>query len=73
MVLMPIRIFAGALCGATLYQNPTFVSPNEERSQFKKRKGDRFTERVQRTANKKQMDAAMKLPPDELSNSRVFR
>lgn len=73
MVLMPIRIFSGSLGGATLYQNPTFVSPNEERSQFKKRKGDRFTERVQRTANKKQMDAAMKLPPDELSNASVFR
>lgn len=39
MVLIPIRIFAGALGGATLYQNPAYVSPNEERSALKKRKG----------------------------------
>lgn len=37
--LIPIRIFNGSMCGATLYQNPAFVSPNEERSAYKKRKG----------------------------------
>lgn len=37
--LIPIRIFNGSLCGATLYQNPAFVSPNEERSNYKKKKG----------------------------------
>lgn len=39
MVLIPIRIFNGSLGGATLYQNPTFVSPNEQRSSMKKYKG----------------------------------
>ena len=39
MVLVPIRIFDGSLGGATLYQNPAFVSPNEERSMQKRRKG----------------------------------
>jgi ribosome biogenesis protein BRX1 len=39
MVLIPIRIFSGSLGGATLYQNPAYVSPNEERSMQKKRKG----------------------------------
>ena len=38
-VLIPIRIFNGSLGGATLYQNPAFVSPNEERSINKRRKG----------------------------------
>lgn len=38
-VLIPIRIFNGSLGGATLYQNPTFVTPNEQRSQTKKYKG----------------------------------
>jgi len=38
-VLIPIRIFNGSLCGATLYQNPAFVSPNDERSAYKKKKG----------------------------------
>lgn len=73
MVLIPIRIFSGSLGGATLYQNPAFVNPNEERSQFKKRKGDRFTERVQHNASKKEMDIAMALPKDPLANSRLFR
>lgn len=39
MVLVPIRIFHGSLGGATLYQNPAFVSPNEERSLLNKKKG----------------------------------
>ena len=39
MVLIPIRIFSGSLGGATLFLNPTFVSPNEQRSQAKKYKG----------------------------------
>lgn len=28
-VLNPIRMFSGSFGGPTLYQNPTFVSPNE--------------------------------------------
>ena len=38
-VLIPIRIFSGSLGGATLYQNPAYVSPNEERSLLKRKKG----------------------------------
>lgn len=72
MVLIPIRIFNGSMGGATLYQNQAFISPNEERSAFKKKKGDRFTERVQHNIKKKEMDIAMAPPKDELSNKRVF-
>ena len=39
MVLIPIRIFSGTFAGATLYQNMTFVSPNQERSALRKLKG----------------------------------
>jgi ribosome biogenesis protein BRX1 len=39
MVLIPIRIFNGSFGGATLYQNQSFVSPNNERAEEKKRKG----------------------------------
>lgn len=45
-VLIPIRIFNGSLGGATLYENPAYVSPNEERSLAKQGKGDRFAKRV---------------------------
>lgn len=38
-VLIPIRIFSGSLGGATLYQNPAFVTPNQERSNMKREKG----------------------------------
>jgi ribosome biogenesis protein BRX1 len=38
-VLVPIRIFNGSFGGATIYQNASFVSPNEERSTQKKFKG----------------------------------
>ena len=39
MVLIPIRIFNGSMGGATLYQNPAYVSPNDERAMRKKFKG----------------------------------
>ena len=38
-VLVPIRLFNGSMGGATLYQNPAYISPNEERSEFKRAKG----------------------------------
>eukprot|EP00605_Chrysophyceae_sp_TOSAG23-4_P001697 GSChrysophyteH1.ASY1.ANO1.1866.1 assembled CDS len=49
-VLIPIRIFNGSLGGGTLYENPSYVTPNEERSLAKQGKGDRF---VKRHENKK--------------------
>ena len=39
VVLIPIRIFSGSFGGPTLYQNPSFVSPNDERALTKKAKG----------------------------------
>lgn len=33
--LNPIKLFAGSFGGATLYENPTYVSPNEIRSAVK--------------------------------------
>lgn len=38
-VLIPIRIFSGSMCGATLYQNLAFVSPNHQRAEIKRGKG----------------------------------
>ena len=72
MVLIPIRIFSGSMGGPTLYQNQAFVSPNEERSAHKKRKGDRFTERAQHAIKKRALDESIKNEPDPLSNKKVF-
>jgi ribosome biogenesis protein BRX1 len=38
-VLIPIRIFNGSLGGATLYQNPSYITPNTQRSELKRDKG----------------------------------
>lgn len=73
MVLIPIRIFSGSLGGATLYQNPAFVTPNEERSMFKKSKGDRFVERTSHAARRADMELSNKPPIDELAGVRMFK
>jgi ribosome biogenesis protein BRX1 len=73
MVLIPIRIFNGSLGGATLYQNPTFISPNEERSAFKKRKGDRYTERVEHKKEHSEYVKKIQPPIDPLSGVNVFK
>jgi len=39
-VLQPVKIFAGAFGGRTLYENPFYVSPNEVRRALKRRRGD---------------------------------
>ena len=72
-VLVPIRIFNGSLGGATLYQNTAFVSPNEERSQLNKNKGDRYKQRVEHNQTKKQYDEANKPEINELSSAYMFK
>jgi ribosome biogenesis protein BRX1 len=72
-VLIPIRIFNGSLGGPTLYQNPSYVSPNQERSDYKKRKGDRY---VQRTGHSQKRQAFLSehvMPVDELASINVFK
>lgn len=73
MVLIPIRIFSGSLGGATLYQNPAFVTPNEERSATKKNKGDRFVNRAEQVAKRVEMVEANRPPVDELAGVRMFK
>jgi ribosome biogenesis protein BRX1 len=73
MVLIPIRIFSGSLGGATIYQNPSFVSPNLERSELKRGQGDRYKERVQQKDKRKKLEESLTLAPDPLSNKAVFK
>ncbi|KAI8787032.1 ribosome biogenesis protein BRX1 [Biomphalaria glabrata] len=44
-VLNPIRIFASSFGGATLYQNPYYVSPNEFRRTLRQQKADKYNQR----------------------------
>ena len=52
-VLNPIRIFAGSFSGQTLYQNPSFVSPNEIRSRKQRDKGQQYAGRKQQQQTRK--------------------
>jgi len=71
-VLIPIRIFNGSLGGATLYQNPAFVSPNEERSLLKRGKGDRYVSRTKHNMMREKFVEENRVPRDVLSNKSVF-
>jgi len=46
-VLNPIKIFAGSMGGATLWENPHYVSPNTLRSQLAAAKSNKYKERAQ--------------------------
>lgn len=72
-VLIPIRIFNGSLGGPTLYQNPAYVSPNEERSQYKKRKGERYVQRTGHTQKRQAYQSENTMPVDELASINVFK
>eukprot|EP00172_Hildenbrandia_rubra_P003102 Plantae.Rhodophyta-Hildenbrandia_rubra.ctg45583.p1 GENE.Plantae.Rhodophyta-Hildenbrandia_rubra.ctg45583~~Plantae.Rhodophyta-Hildenbrandia_rubra.ctg45583.p1 ORF type:complete len:305 (+),score=48.12 Plantae.Rhodophyta-Hildenbrandia_rubra.ctg45583:53-916(+) len=71
MVLTPIRIFSGGLCGATLWQNEHYISPNEVRRAIKRRQGDHT---IRKTIVKKRHEEHVKRnkpSPDPVRN--VFR
>lgn len=72
-VLIPIRIFLGSFGGPTLYQNNAFVSPNEERADAKKAKGNRYVDRVQQQSSRKEFLSSNPKVTDELSSKNVFR
>jgi hypothetical protein len=46
MALQPIRIFDGSFHGATLYENPAFVSPNLLRRMVKQRAAGKYNSKV---------------------------
>lgn len=46
-VLNPIRIFSGSFGGATLYQNPHYISPNEYRRSLRRGKASKYNHRVE--------------------------
>src|SRR3546814_6983147 len=46
-VLVPIRMFGGSFGGPTLYMNPSYVSPNIQRSQAKRVHGQKYQNRME--------------------------
>ena len=66
-VLNPMRIFAGAFGGQTLYQNPNFVSPNAIRSAQARDKGgfykNRKDQEVKRKKRKEIVESKRRVDP----------
>lgn len=66
MVLTPIVILEGCFGGPVIYENKEFVSPNQVRSEMKKRKSgkyaERVAERVQREVKMKELRDKRKVP-----------
>ena len=69
-VLIPIRIFNGSLGGATLYQNQSYITPNNERAALKKEQGSKYKAKKQRT--QLAQDNIVVLDSNPLSNKNVF-
>lgn len=70
-VLNPIRIFSGSLTGTTLWENPTYVSPNKVRSDIKRKRSTKYVERVKSKKARKEKEEIDRVPEDELSG--VFK
>eukprot|EP00456_Euglypha_rotunda_P048389 TRINITY_DN3879_c0_g1_i11.p1 TRINITY_DN3879_c0_g1~~TRINITY_DN3879_c0_g1_i11.p1 ORF type:complete len:212 (-),score=36.09 TRINITY_DN3879_c0_g1_i11:308-943(-) len=70
-VINPIRIFGGSFGGPTLWENPSYESPNRARSFLKKRKQGRFVQREQSKKKREEHKEESQPPPDEIAD--VFR
>src|SRR5690606_1202359 len=69
MVLTPIVILEGCFGGPVIYENKEFVSPNQVRSELRKKKAGRYAERVaervQREVKMKELRDKRKIPEEE--------
>lgn len=65
LCLNPIRIFAGAFSGATLFENGDYVSPNEARREARAARGHGYSAKVQKKVKRKEHKQDNQLEPDE--------
>ncbi|PWN52056.1 Brix-domain-containing protein [Violaceomyces palustris] len=72
MVLSPIRIFEGSFGGATVFENPEYISPNAIRHQLRAKKGERYADRVNQTEALKAKRIKFQPQEGELSRKKVF-
>ncbi|CAG8449131.1 26702_t:CDS:2 [Dentiscutata erythropus] len=68
-VLNVIRIFEGSFCGATIYANPEFVSPNQVRRNFRMAKVARHQARTMAKEENRRKIADIELSDDFSSDS----
>ncbi|KAL7578311.1 hypothetical protein ACA910_012722 [Epithemia clementina (nom. ined.)] len=67
-VLNPIRFFKGSFGGPTLYQSPSFVSPNAIRALEKRKKGTVYKDRKRSRDQSKERKKHLEVPEDPLKS-----
>ncbi|KAJ1024610.1 hypothetical protein NDA13_004539 [Ustilago tritici] len=72
MVLSPIRVFEGSFGGATVFENPEYISPNAIRHMVRKQKGDKYAARVNQQESFRTKKDRLKPQEDALSRNKVF-
>lgn len=72
MVLSPIRVFEGSFGGATVFENPEYISPNAIRHMVRKQKGDKYADRVNQNESLRTKKDRLKPQEDALSRNKVF-
>ncbi|SPO26249.1 related to BRX1 - Essential nucleolar protein required for biogenesis of the 60S ribosomal subunit [Ustilago trichophora] len=72
MVLSPIRVFEGSFGGATVFENPEYISPNAIRHMVRKQKGDKYADRVNQNETFRTKKDRFKPQEDALSRNKIF-
>lgn len=70
-VITPIKCFSGSFQGATLWENPEYIGPNEVRRAVRKRQGDATISKMQQKSKRRKHMHNNKLVHDPIHN--VFR
>ncbi|EST08481.1 Brix domain protein [Kalmanozyma brasiliensis GHG001] len=72
IVLSPIRVFEGSFGGATVFENPEYISPNAIRHMVRKQKGNKYADRVNQQDSLRLKKDRLKPKEDALSRNKVF-
>lgn len=70
-VMAPIKIFSGSFKGATLWENDTYIGPNEVRRALRKREADRTLGRMEQRNKRRKHTQEHKIEHDAIH--KVFR
>jgi len=65
-VMLLMKIFSNGFCGATLYENPEYLSPNKLRRMQKLEFASKYSKRIDHNKEKRARQAVNVAPRDEL-------
>lgn len=71
--LNPVKIFAGSFGGATVYENPEYVSPNAVRSMMRKKQGGKYATKVKAKQRRKQTLKNAEMEPSFYTHNNAFK